>query len=72
MKYLHDNWDDWLPKIAASINASVNDSTGKSPHYILYGVEKRLQYNLLTKPTQPIYNIDKYAQQQMHNFSKMH
>ncbi len=69
---LHDNWEDWLPQIAASINASVNDSTGKSPHYILYGVEKRLPYDLLTKPKQPIYNIDKYKQQQIYNFSNIH
>ncbi len=39
---LLDNWEDWLPQIAASINSSVNDSTGKSPPYILFGVEKRL------------------------------
>ncbi len=36
---LSDNWEDWLPHVAASLNSSVNDSTGKSPHYILYGVE---------------------------------
>ncbi len=69
---LHDNWEDWLPQIAASINASVNDSTGKLPHYILYRVEKRLSYDLLTKPKHTIYNIDRYAQQQIHNFSNIH
>ncbi len=37
-----DNWEDWLPHVAASLNSSVNDSTGISPHYILFGVEKRL------------------------------
>ncbi len=31
-----DKWGDWLPHVAASLNSSVNDSTGKSPHYILY------------------------------------
>ncbi len=39
---LFDNWEDWLLHIAASINSSVNDSGGKSPHYILFGVGKRL------------------------------
>ncbi len=58
--------------MAASINASVKDSMGKSPHYILYGVEKHLPCDLLTKPKQTIYNIDKYAQQQMHNFSNIY
>ncbi len=69
---LQDNWEDWLPHIAASINSSVNDSTGKSPHYILYGVEKRLPYDLLTTPVQPLYNIDDFAQQQIHVFSNIH
>ncbi len=36
-----DNWEDWLPHVTGSLNGSVNDSTGKSPHYILYGVEKK-------------------------------
>ncbi len=69
---LLDNWEDWLPHIAASINSSVNDSTGKSPHYILFGVDKRLPYDLLTSSKQPIYNIDSYAEQQLHVFSKIH
>ncbi len=69
---LHDNWKDWLPQIAASINSSVNDSTGKSPHFIIYGVEKRLPYDLLTSAAQPIYNIDDHAKQQVHMFSTIH
>ncbi len=40
-----DSWEDWLQHVAAFLNSSVNDSTGKSPHYILYGVEKRLPYD---------------------------
>ncbi len=54
---LLDNWD-WLPHVAASLKSSVNDSTDKSPHYILCGVEKRLPYDLLTSPQQPVYNTD--------------
>ncbi len=38
---LLDNWDDWLPHVAASLSSSVNDSTGKSPHYIFFRVEKK-------------------------------
>ncbi len=44
---LLDNWEDWLPQIAASINTSVTDSPGKSPYYILYGMEKRVLYDFL-------------------------
>ncbi len=67
-----NNWEDWLPHIASSINSSVNDFTGKSPHYILFGVEKRLSYDLLTSTQQPVYNVKKYSQQQIHVFSKIH
>ncbi len=51
---LLDNWEAWLPHVAASVNSSVNDSTGKS-HYILFGVEKRLPYDLLTSTQQSVY-----------------
>ncbi len=39
--YLLDNWEDWLPHVAASISSSVNDYTEKSPHYMLFEVEKK-------------------------------
>ncbi len=68
----HENWEDWLPQIATSINTLVNDSTGKSPNYILYGVEKRLLYYFPSKPHHPFFTFDKYVQQQMHIFSKIH
>ncbi len=73
VNYLLDNWEDW--HIAASINSSVNYSTGKSPHYVLFGVEKRLPYEKLTSTQQPVCNIEKYSQQQIHVFfffSKIH
>ncbi len=38
---LQDSWEDWLTHVAACINSSVNASTGKTPHYILYGADKR-------------------------------
>ncbi len=70
MNELLDNWEDWLPHEAASLNSSVNDSTGKSPHYILYAVGKRLPYDLLTNPQQPVYNTDNHTQQ-LHVFGKI-
>ncbi len=55
---LLEKWEDWLPHVAASLNSSVNDFTCKSPHYILYGADKRLPHDLLTSPQQPVYNTD--------------
>ncbi len=69
---LHDNWDDWLLNIAACINTAVSECTAKSPHYILYGANKRLLYGILASPPKPAYNIDSYAKQHMHIFTDIH
>ncbi len=45
---LNDDWEDWIPQTAVSINSSVNNLIGKSPLSIIYGVEKTLPYDLLT------------------------
>ncbi len=69
---LQDNMEDWLPQVTACINSSIKKSTGKSPHYILYGVNKRLPYDLLASRREPVYNIDDYASQQIQVFSDIH
>ncbi len=58
--------------MATSLNSSVSDSTGKSPHYILFGVKKRHPYDLLPSPKQPVYNTENNIQQQLHVFGKIH
>ncbi len=45
---LHDDWEDWSPQTAVSINSLVYNLIGKSPLSIIYGVEKTLPYDLLT------------------------
>ncbi len=66
---LHESWEDWLPHVAASINGSVNSSTGKTPHYIVYGEEKRLPYDILISPRVPVYSADDYTKSHIHTFS---
>ncbi len=51
--------------MAASINGSVCESTGQSPFYIVYGMEKRLPYDLLEGSHKPVYNIEDYAKSQL-------
>ncbi len=46
---LQHTWEDWLAYVAASINSRVCESTGQSPHYIIFGFEKRLPYDLLSR-----------------------
>ncbi len=51
---LLETWEDWLPQVAARINSSVCESTGKSSHFILFGVDIRLSYDLLTGTHSPV------------------
>ncbi len=60
----HECWEDWLPHVAASINGYFNSSTGKTPHYIVLGSEKRFPYDLLVSPRKRIYSED-YSQYQL-------
>ncbi len=64
--------EDWVPQVAATINASVCESTGKSPHYIVFGNPKRLPYDLPSSQQPPVYDPEDYAKIQLHNFSKIH
>ncbi len=65
-------WEDWFPHVAASINSSVCESTGQSLHFILFGVEKRLPYDLLRNFSTPICNVDDYVKCQLKVFSDIH
>ena len=69
---LVSTWEDWIAHVAASINSSICESTGKTPYSILYGKEKRLPYDLLTQPQKPVYNIDDYSKRQLKVFSDIH
>ncbi len=64
-------WEDWISQVAATINATVYESTGQSPHYIVFGSLKRLPYDLSSRQP-PVYDLDDYAKIQRNNFSKIH
>ncbi len=42
---LYDDWEDWIPQTAVSINSSRYNLIGKSPLSIIYGGEKMLPYD---------------------------
>ncbi len=65
-------WEDWIPQVAATINASVCDSTGQLPHYIVFGGPKHLPYDLLGSQQPPVYDPEDYAKIQLQNFSRIH
>ncbi len=69
---LFETWEDWLPHVAASINSSVCASTGQSPHFILFGVDKHLPYELLSSMHSPVYNTEDYVKCYLKVFSDIH
>ncbi len=69
---LSENWEHWISQISACLNNSISQSTGKTPHYISYRVDKILPYNLFSRPQNPVYDIDNYAEQQLHIFANIH
>ncbi len=65
---MHENWEDWFSQVATCINSSLNSSTGKTPHYIVYGCDKKLPYDVLLQPPSPLYNSEDYSKLQLHSF----
>ncbi len=40
---------EWMPQVMASLNTSLHKSIGDTPHYIVFGQDKRLPFNFLLK-----------------------
>ncbi len=68
----HESEEDWLSHVAACINGSINTSTGKTPHYIMYGFDKRLPYDVLVHFPVPLHSLDDYSKLQLHCFQTIH
>ncbi len=68
----HESWEDWLSHVAASINGSINTSTGKTQHYMLYGYDKRLPYGVMVHSPAPLHSIDDYSKLQVYCFKTIH
>ncbi len=66
------SWEDWVPHVAASINSSLCESTGQSPHFIIFGMDKRLPYDLLDSSQPFIYDVEDYAKIQLKVFADIH
>ena len=56
------DWDSVLDDVQFAINSIVNKSTGETPHYLLYGYDKRTPYSLVDDAVPPrrTYNYDDY------------
>lgn len=51
-------WDKWIPTVKCALNLQVNSATGESPHYMIFGEDKLLPYDLLSAEPQAVYNYD--------------
>ena len=69
---LLDSWEDWLPFVAASINGSLCESTGFTPHRIVFGREQRLPFDLLHQTSGPIYDVSDFSKVQLKMFQDIH
>ena len=69
---LLETWEDWLSHVASSINSNVCESTGHTPHFIVYGEELRLPTHLLESPQPPVYNANDYGKAQLKVFSDIY
>ncbi len=70
--HFQETWEDWRSQVADSINSSVSPSTGKTLHYILYGSDKRLPYDLLLHSPTLLHSPDDYSKLQLHCFQTIH
>ena len=52
------NWDDKIPDVQSAINSSFHASLGDIPHFVLYGMDKRLPYEVLDRTPDPLYTDD--------------
>ncbi len=59
--HLHEIWQDWLSRVASSINCCVSSSTGKTPQFIIFGYDRRLPYDVLCNPPPPLRIILNYS-----------
>ena len=48
------DWDLSLDDIQLTVNNTVNEATGKIPHFLLYGVECRMPFSLLGDSSSPL------------------
>ena len=59
-----NDWDEWVPQVAAAIRATVNRSTGYSPNFLMFGREVNVPVDLMYGPPTAKYddeNIDVYV-----------
>ena len=65
-------WDECIPQVACSLNSAIHSSINESPHFILFGMDKRLPYEFLSSAPRPLYCMDDYVQGRVTAFQRIH
>ena len=65
-------WDELIPQVMCSLNSAIHSSINESPHFILFGMDKRLPYEFLTSTPSPLYCLDDYVKRRVTNFQRIH
>ena len=65
-------WDTWIPYVKCALNTQINTATGETPHYIIFGEDKTLPYDLLTSEPKTVYNADDYINVRVQKFQVIH
>ena len=57
------DWDTVIDSVQMTLNNTVNETTGETPHFLLYGYQKRMPATLLddARPLQRFYNYNDYS-----------
>ena len=75
LRYIMDakySWDEWLPQVACSLNTALHSTINESPHFVLFGTDKRLPYDFLHSAPRPLYNADDYVRKRLRDFQHLH
>ncbi len=64
-------WDEFIPQVACSLNSAIHSSIGESPHFILFGTEKKMPYEFLSSDPRPLYCMDD-VKRRMTVFQRIH
>lgn len=66
------SWDEHIPLVECSLNSAVHSSVNESPHFILYGSDKKLPYQFISSEPRPLYDVEDYVRQRVSVFQRIH
>ena len=64
--------DEFFLKVACFLTSVIHSTIKDSPHYVLFGQDKRLPHEFLLSTPRPVYNFEDYVKCRMHTFQKSH